>query len=107
MIGEDEVERCLKYLATSAQEFAEAEGRRTWAAEALKIERARQTLASSATTLGLREAEALTSEAYGVAAKAYSEAESDYLRIRAFREAAIAKLDIWRSQNATARSTNV
>lgn len=107
MITEAEVEKCLNYLATSAREFSEAEGRRTWAAEALKIEKARQTLASAAKTVSERESEALTTQEYHDAAKAYSEAESAYLLIRAYREAADAKIRVWQSQEASKRAANV
>lgn len=107
MINESKVEGALKYLSESADDYAKWHGRRVYLKEHCKSVLDACFLDVEGGTVREREAKARNHVDYLAALKNYQEAESEAIKIKAWRDAADATIRVWQSQNATKRSANV
>lgn len=104
MISDDDAERAVDYLRDTAQIAAQARANRAYLEQYLRTVRAQQMLASEAGTIAEREADALVSVPYRQAMTALREAVEMDERYRFLREAALAKIDAWRTQSSNLRA---
>lgn len=81
--------------ARAAYEFAEKQ---------LKVTLARAEMAANGKTVGERQATALTSDEYDRAVRDYRLVAENYYRERDRREAAVAVIDAWRTQQSDLRA---
>lgn len=105
-ISQDEVEKALDYLATSAKGYAEAKGRRVWLEERRKIVKA-AAFSQAEGTAGERESTAYTSGDYKQCVDDLRDAVVAEETARAWRVAAEAKIEVWRSLESSRRAANV
>lgn len=100
------VEKALEFLTDSAQQLAEARGRRMWLEHRLKIVRAEVLLANEG-SVAEREARAYVSDTYRSATDEMQEAVVTEEKLRALRVAAEALVEVWRSLESSRRAANV
>lgn len=103
MISDDAAEKAVDFLRESAEKAAEARGNVVLLEQMLKVTRARLKSLSTVKTDSGREDEAMSSPEYLEIVKGYQAAvEADSL-YRMKREAAIARLECFRTQQANLR----
>lgn len=102
----ERVEAALEYLAESAEPYAEAKGRRVWLEHKLKTFKATAFLANEGNNAE-REAQAYRSGDYQSATDELKEAVVTEEKIRALRVAAEARIEIFRTLEASKRAANV
>lgn len=105
-ITQDDVEKALDYLATSAKSFAEAKGRRVWLEERRKIVKA-AAFSQAGGTVGERESTAYLSDDYKQCVDDLRDAVVAEETMRAYRVAAEARVEVWRSLESSRRAANV
>lgn len=103
-ITDQEAERALDFLRDKAVEIGEARKQMVLAEKMTKRIVALEKKRSDAKTQDAKEQDALSSEAYLTAIIAEAEAAGAFETLRAYRDAAAAKLDVWRSLVANARA---
>ena len=103
MIKDDDAERAVSYLRDSAEKAAAARGNVSLLEQMLKVTKARLRSMSLAKTEGAKEDEALSSPEYLEIVKGYQAAVEEDAVYRMKREAAIARIEAWRSQQANIR----
>lgn len=96
--------KATDYLVESAPELAEAKAELTKREHMLKVVKAMAMRQSGEKSSAAQETEALASPAYINAINELVAAEQRYQELRALREAAIARIEYWRSINATQRA---
>lgn len=102
----EEVERALKYLAESAKGYAEAKGRRVWLEEKRKIIKA-QAFSLAEGTKDERESTAYQTGDYKQCIDDLRDAVTAEETMRAYRVAAEARIEVWRSLESSRRAANV
>lgn len=109
MIEQDDVEKALVWLANSAEEYAEARAMAHWLEERRKVVKAVAFKVAKADgkTVGEAEAESYTGAEYAELLDRLKDAIHAEAKLKALREAAVARIEVWRSQQATMRMTNV
>ena len=105
-LDQEGVEAALDYLATSAKEYAEAKGRRVWLEERRKIVKA-AAFSQAEGTAGERESTAYTSGDYKTCIDELRDAVVAEETMRAYRIAAEARIEVWRSLESSRRAANV
>ena len=105
-ISQDEVEKALDYLATSAKTYAEAKGRRVWLEEKRKIIKA-QAFSLAEGTKDERESAAYQSGDYKQCVEDLRDAVVAEETSRAWRTAAEAKIEVFRTLESSRRAANV
>jgi hypothetical protein len=103
-ISDMEAERALDFLRDKAVEIGEARKQMVLAEKMTKRIVALEKKRSDAKTQDGKEQDALCSEAYLTAIVAEAEAAGNFETLRAYRDAAAAKLEVWRSLTANARA---
>ena len=103
MTDQQRAAAAVQYLIDSATEIAAAKAEMIKADHMRTVVRAMAIRQSTESTVGAREAEALTSDAYKEALYSSANAAQAYEELRARREAAHARIDYWRSLNANQR----
>lgn len=103
MISEDEAERAVAYLRDSAEKAAAARGNVVLLEGMLKVTRAKLKSRSTVKTDSGREDEALSSPEYEEILRGYQAAVEEDAVYRMKREAAIARLDYFRTMQANIR----
>lgn len=106
MISNEQVEKALDYLRDTAEDLAQWRSRRVWLEEKKKTIRSHAFLGAEG-TVAEREAKARTDEEYLKALDDEREAVHEETLIRARRDAAEAKIEAWRSMEASKRASNV
>lgn len=106
MISQDDVEKALDYLAKSAKEYAEAKGRRVWLEEKRKVIKA-HAFSLAVGTIGERESTAYQSGEYKQCIDDLRDAVVAEETMRAYRVAAEARIEVWRSLESSRRAANV
>ena len=96
-------QKALHTLHTYGPQFAQAKGARVLLEETLKIVRAKQSAASSATSAAAREVEALASDEYAQAVQDYATAVEVEEELRRKLITAEAAIELWRSYEASNR----
>ena len=104
MISEQEVERALDYLRDNATKAATARANRVYVEEYRKVLKAQIMKERAGDSLGAQEREAYADDRYITHLKAIQEAVHDDEYHRFMRATAEAKIEAWRSQEATRRS---
>ena len=107
MITEKMVQESMDYLFDSAANAAQARADREVIEQGLKRIKALEMRDSNAKTIGERETAAYASEAYKVALEGLREAITKDETFRALRAAHSARLESWRTQQATMRSVKL
>lgn len=103
MVSDESAEMAVDYLRDSADQSAKARAERLYIEHYLKTVKAQESSRSDAKTVAERENEALLSKSYLSTLQAYREAVEADERHRFLREAAIAKIDFYRTQQANLR----
>ena len=106
MISEQDIQRCVDFLRDSAPQIAEARAELVRSEHMKKATRALAMKASGENSVAAQEREALASDQYKQAVDAEFEAVKRYETLRAQREAAIAKIDAWRTSSANLRGVD-
>jgi hypothetical protein len=102
MYDENEIDKAVDYLRSSAQASGQARGRMAYQDGNLRRVKSLVMLEKQG-SLGDREAQAYASDQYKEALEQLENATADYETIRAKREAAIYAIEVWRSMNASKR----
>ena len=105
-LDQEGVEAALAYLAESAKEYAEAKGRRVWLEEKRKVIKAQEFSAADG-TVAERESVAYTSMDYRQCVDDLRDAVIAEETARAYRVAAEARIEVWRSLESSRRAANV
>lgn len=107
MITEKQVQESMDYLFDSAMPAAQARADREVLEQGLKRVKALEMRDANAKTIGERETTAYASDAYRVALEGLREAITKDETFRALRAAHAARLESWRTQQATMRSVKL
>lgn len=103
LVSDAELDKALHFLADSARPLGRAKARMVSAGHNLKhIEALEFKLADG--SIEVRKAEARTSERYQQAVAEDADATGEYETMKALREAAALKIDVWRTACANYRS---
>lgn len=103
MISEEQAEAAVEYLRSSAEKAAAARGNVALLEQMLKVTRAKLKSKSTVKTDSGREDEALASSEYLEIVRGYQAAVEEDAVYRMKREAAIARIDAWRTQQSNIR----
>lgn len=101
---ERDVARALEWLRDSAQDIGLAKARLVKAGHMVKHVEALMMRASESKSAEMRKADARCSEKWLAAIDEEAEAAGEYEKLKALREAAAAKIEAWRTEQATYRS---
>ena len=104
---EPQVQESMDYLFDSAMDAAQARADREVLEQGLKRVKAIEMRDANAKTIGERETTAYASEAYKVALDGLREAITRDETFRALRVAHTARIESWRTQQATMRSVKL
>lgn len=104
MITDDQAEAAVEYLKTSAISAAQARANRIYLEQWIKTVLAQETAKSGHKTATERDTEARSSSPYLAALQAYREAVEADEKHRFLREAAVAKVEAWRTLCSNARA---
>jgi len=102
-ISEDEVERAINYLSKSAEDFAKWKGRMKFLELHRKSVRAAETLNASGNSMAENKERGEASKAYKNILIEYHEAVYEFELINAYRNAAEAKVEAWRTISSSNR----
>ena len=105
-LSDDRIEAALLFLANSAKDYAEAKGQRVWLEHRMKTVKAQVLLANEG-TVSEREARAYASDEFKGATDEMKDAVVKEETLRALRVAAEAKIDVFRTLEASKRASNV
>lgn len=103
LITEEEVDAALHYLRDSAFQIGKARERLVLADHMVKHIEALMFLASEEGTVEAKKQDVKRSKKWMDAAREEAEAAGDFEKLKALREAALARLDCWRTESATLR----
>ncbi len=106
-ISEEEVERALKYLAKSAEDFAKWKSRMKYLELHRKSVRAEAILNAGGSSMAENKERGEVSEAYKQVLKDYEEAVAEFTLIEAYRNAAETKVAAWQTIQASNRRGHV
>jgi hypothetical protein len=104
IISEDEVHRAVDYLVKSATDIGAATAAARLNEALVKVVLAEE-MKKLDGSIAAREMEARTSKAYRQALENDAAAARELATAKALREAASARIEVWRSQNANFRAT--
>ena len=107
MIAETEVENAVTWLARNAQHIAAARAEMVYCDEYRKSLKAILMAESNETANNAKETWAYAHPKYLEHLLAYKKSVLEYEKMRAMREAAMMKIDAWRSMNANYRAIKV
>lgn len=107
LVTDDQVGDALRWLATNAAEIGEARARLVKAGHMIKHVEALQYLRSAEKTVDAKKADVRASEKWLEAINEEAEAAGEFEKMKALREAAAAKIEAWRTQEASNRAARV
>ena len=99
MISDDAAEKASEYLRDNAERYGQLRGRMEYATDNLRRVKSLVML-DMAGGLGERETQAYASEPYRVALEERRQAIEEYETERALRDAAIYRIEVWRSMTS-------
>ena len=102
MIEDDDAERASEYLRDNAKRYGQMKGRMEYASDNLRRVKALVMMELDG-GLGERETKAYASDTYRAALEERRDAVTEYETERALRDAAIYRIEVWRSQNVARR----
>lgn len=103
-VTDDAASSALEYMQKLAKPLAEAKRRQVLSESMTKRIKAIEMARSDAKTVAEKERDALASQAYLEAIQEEAEAAGEFERLRALKDAAVARVECWRSITATQRS---
>lgn len=103
MITDADAERAWDYLSSSSKEYGRLQGLVAGLDDQRSIIRAQAFLQATGDTIAEREAQSKVNPDYKAICLKYADAVTEYHTIRAYRDAASAKLDCWRTLSASRR----
>ncbi len=106
-ITDDEIERAINYLVDSSKDFAKWKSRMKYLESHRKSVRSSEVLKASGKTISENAHRGESSEAYNNTLKEYEEAVYEYTLLEAYRNAAEAKIEAWRTIQASNRRGNI
>lgn len=104
LVSEADVEKALDFLRDSAPKIAEARADVVRYEHTLKHTKAVMMKHSGETSAAAQEREAMASEQYFENIKVLADAVEKYEGLKAYREAAAAKIEAWRTASSNYRS---
>jgi hypothetical protein len=107
IVSNAELQKALDWLRDSAKDLGDAKARAVKAGHMLKHVEAIEFKLSDATSNDKRQADARTSDAYVDAINEDAFAAGELAKLQALREAAAAKIEAWRSEQANFRSMKI
>lgn len=107
LVTDDQVGDALRWLATNAAEIGEARARLVKAGHMIKHVEALQYLRSAEKTVDAKKADVRASKKWLEAINEEAEAAGEFEKMKALREAAAAKIEAWRTQEASNRAARV
>jgi hypothetical protein len=107
LVSEAAVESALDFLRDSAVEIGNAKARVIKAEAMVKHRKALMMARHNDLPVNAQEREAVASPEYEKAINEHAEAAGEYEKLRAYREAASMKIEVWRSMNANWRSMRI
>lgn len=107
MIREQDVEKAVDFLLTSAKKIGAARERQRRAEHMVKAIEALEFKRSSASSAEAKKADARASDAYQRALTEDAEATGAFEEMRALREAAMMRIEVWRTMSSNARSVKL
>ena len=102
-ISDDQASAALQWLVANARHLGDLKRNAVLAESMTKRVKAIEMARSDAKTVAEKERDALASEAYLEAITAEAEAAGAYEEARALKDAAGARIEVWRSLTSTAR----
>ena len=105
-ISDDEVEKALRYLATSAADYSKARGLVVWLEGSQRIIEA-EAFSRMTGTMDERKSQSRITPEYKENLDKYRDAVCACEHIRALRDAAETRIRVWQTWQATLRSVNV
>lgn len=103
LVSDDEVGDALRWLATNAKDIGEARAAMIRKERLLQHTEALLTMQSAAKSEYARKAEARASERWLEAANEEADAAGTFEQMKALREAAMARVEAWRTESASLR----
>jgi hypothetical protein len=103
-VSDDQASSALEWLVANVKPLGRAAGRRDLAESMTKRVKALEMAKSDAKTIAEKERDALASDAYLSAIMEQSEAVAEYEMLRAGKDVALARIEVWRSITASQRS---
>lgn len=104
LVSDEEAYEAMQYLDQVAHNFAEAQANADYEEYMLGVAEATGGMLSDEKSMDRRKWEARTSAQYGEQLKAFRKSKMRYLEIKARREAAQTKVDVWRTIHADKRT---
>ena len=104
IVSEESVEKALDWLRDNADEIGEAKRQAVKAEHMVKHTRAVAMKISEQPSIGAQERDALASGQYLNAIEVAAEAAGKFETMKALREAAALRFEVWRSSSANYRS---
>ena len=106
-ISDNEIEKAVNYLASSAKDFAKWKARMKYLESHRKSVRSAAVLSATGKTISENAHRGEASESYKQILIEYEEAVYEFTLIDAYRGAAEAKIDAWRTLQASNRRGHV
>jgi len=103
VIKDDDAERAVDFLRQSAEEAAQARANVAYLESWMKVVKAQEMAASDESSQAAKEVEALCSAKYREALEGYRAAVEKDNAFRFKREAAMARIEAWRTQSSNLR----
>ncbi len=107
IVTNSDLQKALDFLRDSANDLGLAKARAVKAGHMIKHIEAIEFKASDATSNDKRQADARTSDAYVEAINEDAWATGELFKMQALREAAAAKIEAWRSEQANYRAMRI
>jgi hypothetical protein len=107
LVSDEAVEKALDWLRDNADAIGEAKRKAVKYDHMLKHAKAISMALHKELPVSAQEREAYASAAYLEAIKNASEAAAEYETLKAMREAAALKIEVWRSMNANYRAMKI
>jgi histone H3/H4 len=106
-ISDEEIEKAVHYLAESAKDYAKWKSRMKYLESHRKSIRSAEVLRANGKTISENIHRGEASEAYNEILKEYEEAVYEFTLLDAYRHAAEAKIEAWRTLQASNRRGNL
>lgn len=103
-ISDEQASSALEWLLSNAKNLGEAKRNAVLTESMTKRVKALEMSRSDAKTIAEKERDALASEAYLAAIHAEADAAGQYETMRALKDAAVARLEAWRTLSSNARA---
>lgn len=107
IVTDESIERALDWLRDNADEIGAAKHAAVKSEHMLRHHKAIAMKLSGEKNVSAQEREAYASEAYGKAIDTCADAAGHYEKLKALREAAALRIEVWRSSSANYRAMKI